>query len=83
MNAFLLLNRRVNLAIFLAGAVRRTVCRVIWTRRFGFFLFSQCAVSVAALRFLPSRMACNSKDRVGMGDLHRHHRVMRAGWNNF
>ena len=30
------------------------------------------------LRFLPSRMGGNSKERVVMGDLYRHHRMMRA-----
>ena len=34
-------------------------------------MLSQCAVSVAAWRFLPSRMRCNSKERDAMGDLYR------------
>ena len=43
---------------------------------------SRCVLwSVAAWRFLPSRMGCNSKGRVVMGDLHRHYSVMQAGWN--
>ena len=37
--------------------------------------------------FLASRLGCkskergSSKERVVIGDLYRHHRVMRAGWN--
>ena len=36
-------------------------------------MFSQCAVTVAALRLLPSRMGCNRKDRDVMGDVYRRH----------
>ena len=44
-------------------------------------LFFLCAVFfVAALRFLPSRMGCNSKERGLMADLWRHCSVMQAGW---
>ena len=31
-------------------------------------------------RFLPSMVDCYSEERVAMGDVYRHHRVMRAGW---
>ena len=43
--------------------------------------FSQCAVSVAAARSLPSKMGCNVKESVVIGDLYKQHRVMQAGCN--
>ena len=44
------------------------------------FCFKVCCVFVAALRFLPSRMGCNSKERDLMADLWRHCSVMQASW---
>ena len=40
---------------------------------------AQCAVMVAALRFLRSKIGCNSKAWDEMGDLCRQHLVVRAG----
>ena len=39
---------------------------------------SQCAVTNAALLFLPSRMGCNSGEWDVMGDMYRHQLVWRA-----
>ena len=44
-------------------------------------MFSQCVVTVAALRFLPSRMGQSSKERDVMGDLYRYKLAVRPSLN--
>ena len=51
---------------------------------FVFDLLSVLLPTVAAFcRFFPSRMGCNSKERVVLGGMYRHYSVMQAGWNVF
>ena len=52
-----------------------------------FFSVRKARLLLQRLRLLPLRRGCNSGEKEGgkvvMGDLHWHHRVLRAGWNIF
>ena len=74
---------------YVASFLTLQICRVrrqcaVVSLGFVFDLLSVLLPTVAAFSvFLPSRMACNSMERVLMGGMHRHHSVMHAGWNGF
>ena len=54
---------------------------ILQNAQVGMFKISQCIGGVAALRFFPSRMRCNSQERDVMGVFCRHHMVVQVSLN--